>query len=80
MTQNRLKNFSPHLFLDFGKLHTYPKAIVILKSLNFFFQSGLQRNNNFFYERTQMCIYGNLVKFSKKGDNFDQINFESILV
>ena len=21
-----------------------------------------------------MCIYGNLVKFSKKGDNFDQIN------
>ena len=27
MTKNRLKNFFSHLFLDFGKLHTYPKAI-----------------------------------------------------
>ena len=74
MTKNRLKNFFPHLFLDFGKLHTYPKAIVILKSLNFFSKVGC-KGIIIFFMREQMCTYGNLVKCSKKTGQFRSNQF-----
>ena len=75
-----MKKLFPPSFFRFWETTYLSKSNSDFEITEFFFQSGLQRNNNFFYERTQMCIYGNLVKFSKKGDNFDQINFESILV
>ena len=71
MTKNRLKNFFPHLFLDFGKLHmyTYPKAIPSDFKITEFFSKVGCNGMIIFHERTQMCIYGNLV-FSKKGGQF----------
>ena len=60
MTKNRLKNFFPHLFLDFGKQHTYPKAIPSdFKITEFFSKVGCNCKEIiiFFYERTNVHLW-----------------------
>ena len=80
MTKNRLKNFFPSSFFRFWEAIYLSKSNSDIKITEFFFKSGLQWNKKNFYERTNVHFNGNLVKCSKKGDNLDQINCESILV
>ena len=81
MTKNRLKNFFPSSFFRFWEGIYLSKSNSDFKITEFFSKVGCNcKEIIIFFMREQMCTYGNLVKCSKKGDNFDQINFESILV